>query len=66
MGDEQGRVMRDCFLLPEGSTTEEFAHHLHSDIGEGLLHGIDCRSKRQLGSDRTLSHRDVVELVSTN
>jgi hypothetical protein len=66
MGDEQGRVMRDCFLLPGGATTAEFAHHLHSDIGEGLLHGIDCRSKRQLGGDRVLEHRDVVELVSTN
>jgi ribosome-binding ATPase YchF (GTP1/OBG family) len=66
MGDEQGRVMRDCFLLPEGATTAEFAHHLHSDVGEGLLHGIDCRSKRQLGGDHSLRHRDVVELVSTN
>ncbi|MFW6318511.1 MAG: redox-regulated ATPase YchF, partial [Halorubrum sp.] len=41
--DEKG-VFRDCFLLPEGSTTEDFAFHIHSDIGEGLLHGTDCRS----------------------
>jgi len=63
--DEKG-VFRDCFVLPEGSSTEDFAYHLHSDIGDGLLHGIDCRSNRQLGSDRELSHRDVVEIVSTN
>ncbi len=62
--DQRG-VFRDCFLLPEGSTTEDFASHIHSDIGEGLLHGTDCRSGRQVGTDRELSHRDVIELVST-
>ena len=63
--DEKG-VFRDCFILPEGSTTEDFAYHLHSDIGDGLLHGMDCRAKRQIGSSHELSHRDVVEIVSTN
>ncbi|ADQ67039.1 translation-associated GTPase [Halogeometricum borinquense DSM 11551] len=62
--DTQG-VFRDCFILPEGSTTEDFAYHLHSDIGDGLLHGIDCRSKRQVGSDHELEHRDVLEIVTT-
>ncbi|SDG07397.1 GTP-binding conserved hypothetical protein TIGR00650 [Halorubrum xinjiangense] len=62
--DEKG-VFRDCFILPEGSTTEDFAYHIHSDIGEGLLHGTDCRSGRQVGTDSELSHRDVIELVST-
>ncbi|WP_435333639.1 redox-regulated ATPase YchF [Haloarchaeobius sp. TZWWS8] len=66
MGDEQGRVMRDCFLLPEGSTTSDFAYHLHSDIGDGLLHGLNCRTKRQMGSDTELEHREVVELVTTS
>jgi hypothetical protein len=63
--DSEG-VFRDCFILPEESTTEDFAYHLHSDIGDGLLHGIDCRSNRQVGSDHELDHRDVVEIVSTN
>jgi len=63
--DEKG-VFRDCFILPENSTTEDFAYFLHSDIGDGLLHGIDCRSKRQVGADHGLDHRDVVEIISTN
>ncbi|MFD1569037.1 redox-regulated ATPase YchF [Halorubrum laminariae] len=62
--DEKG-VFRDCFLLPEDSTTEDFAFHIHSDIGEGLLHGTDCRNGRQVGTDHELSHRDVIELIST-
>jgi ribosome-binding ATPase YchF (GTP1/OBG family) len=57
---------RDCFLLPSEATAEEFAYHLHTDIGEGFLHGIDCRNDRQVGSETVLNHRAVVEVVSTN
>ncbi|WP_224449599.1 redox-regulated ATPase YchF [Haloprofundus salilacus] len=63
--DEKG-VFRDCFILPADSTTEDFAYHLHSDIGDGLLHGIDCRSGRQIGAGHELGHRDVVEILTTN
>ena len=63
--DEKG-VFRDCFILHENATTEGFAYHLHSDIGDGLLHGIDCRTKRQVGADHELEHRDVIEIISTN
>jgi len=57
---------RDCFLLPADATAEEFAYHLHSDIGDGFLHGIDCRNDRQVGADTVLDNRAVVEVVSTN
>ncbi|MFC6835131.1 redox-regulated ATPase YchF [Halomarina ordinaria] len=63
---DEGKVLRDCFLLPPNSTTEDFAYFLHTDIGDGLLHGIDCRSKRQIGADHELDHRDVVEILTTN
>jgi ribosome-binding ATPase YchF (GTP1/OBG family) len=63
---EDGKFMRDCFVLPEGSTTEDFAYFLHSDIGDGLLHGIDCRNGRQVGANHELTHRDVIEIISTN
>lgn len=63
--DEKG-VFRDCFILPPNSTVEDFAYTLHSDIGDGLLHGIDCHSKRQVGSGHELEHRDVIEIITTN
>jgi ribosome-binding ATPase YchF (GTP1/OBG family) len=62
--DPEGEF-RDCFLLPEGATTADFADHIHSSIGDGLLHGIDCRSGRQVGTDHDLDARDVIELVTT-
>jgi ribosome-binding ATPase YchF (GTP1/OBG family) len=66
LGNENGEVLPDCFLLPEGATAEDFAHHIHSDLGEGFLHGIDCRSNRQVGADTQLDSRDVIDIVSTN
>ena len=63
-GEEAG-AFRDCFLLPDGSTTADFAHHIHSDIGDGLLHGIDCRTERQVGGSHVLDERDVIELITT-
>jgi hypothetical protein len=65
-GDWTKGPFRDCFLLPGDATAEEFAHHIHGDVGEGFLHGIDCRTKRQVGAETTLDHRAVLEVVTTN
>ena len=62
---DEGKVLRNCFLLPPDATVEDFAYFLHTDIGDGLLHGIDCRTKRQVGASHELAERDVVELVTT-
>lgn len=66
LGTDDGTVLPDCFLLASGSTTADFAHHIHSDLGDGLLYGVDCRSNRQIGGDHELDHRDVIELVTTS
>lgn len=66
LGDEKGNILPDCFLLSQNSTAEDFAYTIHSDIGEGFLHAIDCRENRQIGSDHELDHRDVIEIVSSN
>jgi len=66
LGNERGEVLPDCYLLPPDSTAEDFAYSLHSDIGEGFLHAIDCRSNRQCGASYKLEERDVLEVVTTN
>jgi len=66
LGTADGRVLSAHFLLPREATTEKFAYCVHSDPGEGLLHGVDCRAGRQVGADHEPVHRDVVELVTTN
>jgi len=63
---DDGTFLQDCFVLPDGSTAEDFAYFLHSDIGEGFLHAHDVRTERQIGADTELDHRDVVEITTTN
>jgi len=63
---DDGTFLQDCFVLPGGSTAEDFAYFLHTDIGDGFLHAHDVRSGRQVGADAELDHRDVVEITTTN
>jgi ribosome-binding ATPase YchF (GTP1/OBG family) len=63
---DDGSFLQDCFVFPGGSTAEEFAYFLHTDIGEGFLHAHDVRTERQIGADTELSHRDVIEITTTN
>lgn len=66
LGDEHGNILPDVFLVPEGSTAEDFAYTIHSDLGEGFIHAIDCRENRQIGSDHVLENLDVIEVVLAN
>ncbi len=63
---DDGTFLQDCFVFPGGSSAEEFAYFLHTDIGEGFLHAHDVRSGRQIGADTELEHRDVIEITTTN
>jgi ribosome-binding ATPase len=66
LGNERGEVLPDCYLISPNSTAEDFAYSLHSDIGDGFLHAIDCRSNRQLGKSYEVESRDVIEVITTN
>ncbi len=61
--DSQGRVLPDCFLMPEQSTALDFAYKLHSEIGKNFIRAIDIRTKRVLGKDYKLKHKDIIEIV---
>ena len=66
LGDKHGNILPDCFLIPGDSTAEDFAYEIHSDIGDGFLHAIDCRTNRQKGGDHKLDHRDFIEIITSN
>ena len=64
LADSKGNVLPDCFLLPGGSTALDFAFFLHTDFGKNFIKAIDARSKRALGKDYVLKHRDGLEIVT--
>src|SRR3989344_7833851 len=61
--DSQVRVLPDCFLMPENSTALDFAYKLHSEIGKNFIRAIDVRTKRVLGKEYKLKHKDIIEII---
>ncbi len=65
LGDSDGNILPDCFLLPKGSTAYEFADRIHSDLAKGFIRAIDVKTKRTVGKDHVLQFGDVVEIISS-
>ncbi len=64
LADSKGRILPDCFLLPPGSTALDFAYFLHTDFGKNFIRAIDARTKKILGRDYKLKHKDALEIVT--
>ena len=61
--DSSGKILPDCFLLPKGTTALQFAFRLHTDIGNNFIKAIDVNTKKPIGKDHVLKHRDIVEIM---
>ncbi len=61
--DREGHILYDCFLMPPDSTAIDFAFRLHTDIGRNFVKAIDVKTKRVVGKDHVLKHRDVIEIA---
>ncbi len=64
LADKDGNVLPDCFLVPPGTTALDFAYMIHRDLGDNFVKAIDVRTKRALGKDYELKHRDVIEIMA--
>lgn len=63
--DKEGRVLPDVYLMPTGSTVEDLARAIHSDLVKGLVYAVDVRSGLHLPTNYVLRDRDVLSIVST-
>jgi len=62
--DSQDRVLPDAYLVPRDSTALDLAYKVHTDIGDGFIRAIDCRSKRIIGKDYELQDGDIIKIVA--
>jgi ribosome-binding ATPase len=63
--DKHGRILPDVYLLPTGSTVEDLAGTIHSDLAKGLVYAVDARTGLHLPTNYVLRDRDVLSIVST-
>ncbi|HEX9677235.1 redox-regulated ATPase YchF [Nitrososphaera sp.] len=64
MADKHGNVLPDVYLMRSGSTVEDLAREVHSELAKGLLYAVDIRDGLHLPSDYHLKDRDVLSIVS--
>jgi len=62
--DAKGRVLPDAFLMPLDSTAIDFAGKIHTDFVKGFIKAINVKTKKPVGRDYKLKHRDVIEIIS--
>ena len=51
-------------MLPRDSTALDLAYKAHSDIGDGFIRAIDCKTKRIIGKYSELQDGDVINIVA--
>ncbi len=65
LADKHGRILPDVYLMPAGSTVEDLAKSVHSDLAKGLVYAVDVRTGLHLPTNYVLRDRDVLSIVST-
>lgn len=63
--DKNGKVLPDVYLMQTGSTVEDLAGTIHTDLARGLVYAVDVRTGLHLPTNYVLRDRDVLSIVST-
>ena len=62
--DKHGNVLPDVYLMRAGSTVEDLAREIHSELAKGMLYALDARDGLRLPTNYQLKDRDVLSIVS--
>jgi ribosome-binding ATPase len=65
LSDKEGNVLPDAYLMANGSTVEDLAKEIHTDLAKGILHAVDIRSGLRLPVNYLIKDRDVLSIIST-
>ena len=60
--DGDGRVLPDALVVPLGIQAKALAGHVHTDLEEGFIRGVDGRTRRVVGADHELGDGDVLKI----
>jgi ribosome-binding ATPase YchF (GTP1/OBG family) len=62
--DKHGNVLPDVHLMRSGSTVEDLAREIHSELAKGMIYALDGRNGLRLPTNYQLKDRDVLSIVS--
>jgi ribosome-binding ATPase YchF (GTP1/OBG family) len=62
--DKHGNVLPDVYLMRSGSTVEDLAKEIHTELAKGVIYALDGRDGIRLPVNYQLKDRDVLSIVS--
>jgi ribosome-binding ATPase YchF (GTP1/OBG family) len=62
--DKKGNVLPDVILVPYNATLSDVAGHVHSELAQTIVCGIDARTGVRLPADYIVRDRDVIKIVA--
>jgi ribosome-binding ATPase YchF (GTP1/OBG family) len=65
LSDKYGNILPDVYLMKSGSTIEDLAREIHTELVKGLLYAIDIRDGLRLPSTYHIKDRDILSIIST-
>ena len=63
--DHSGNVLPDAILIKKGSTADDLAAAIHTDLAKSMLYAIDAKKKMRIAKEQALNDGDVVKIVSS-
>jgi len=63
--DKKGNVLPDA-IVPYNATLSDLAGHVHSELAQTMIYGIDARTGVRLPADYIVRDRDVIKVVAAS
>ncbi|HJM55117.1 MAG TPA: GTPase [Poseidonia sp.] len=60
--DGDGKILPDAFVVASGIQAKALAYHVHSDLGDGFIRGVDGKTRRIVGAEHEMSDGDVLKI----
>ena len=64
--DKEGNVLPDVILVPFNATLLDVAGHVHSELAQTMIHGIDARTGVRFPADYIVRDRDAIKVVAAS
>jgi hypothetical protein len=62
--DKAGNVLPDVLLVPYNATLSDVAGHIHTELAQTMIYGVDARTGVRLPADYIVRDRDVIKVVA--
>ncbi|MFH7903205.1 MAG: YchF-related putative GTPase [Candidatus Aenigmatarchaeota archaeon] len=62
LSDKKGNILPNAILLEKDAKTIDLAEKIHSEIAKNFLYAIEVKSRKKVGKDYILNHRDIIKI----